>query len=267
MSFQYAELGDTVYMWFAVNDTSGSGNDGATPLCDVRLAGAEASAAPVLSPTPALLSHANYPNGAYEVAIAATTGNGFVAESVYAVFSAITVSSQNPTGFIGAFRLSRKNAGLGALMCETTIATLASQTSFTLTDASADNGAYPVGSTVIVTDATTPTQKAVGFLSSYTGATKTVSLIADPGVFTMAVGDRVEIIAPAGTLKSLMPESYPPDGQPMTAEQALYGMVQGLTEFVRSGAVVTVRKRDAVTAAYTLTWDSPTTPTTSTQSS
>jgi len=88
------------------------------------------------------------------------------------------------------------------LLQSTTIATLASQTNFTLTAGSADDGAYPAGSIVVVTDQTTSTQKAVGSVSSYTGGTKTVVLSADPGVFTMAVGDTVEIIAALGSAGS-----------------------------------------------------------------
>ena len=102
---QYAALGDTVYFWFAANNTSGSGGDGASPAADVRLAGAAADAAPVYSPTPVLLSHVNYPAGAYEIAIAATAGNGFATNNVYAVFSTLTIDSQNPTGFVGSFDL------------------------------------------------------------------------------------------------------------------------------------------------------------------
>lgn len=102
---QYAALNDTVYFWFAANDTSGSGGDGASPAADIRLAGAAADAAPVYSPTPVLLTHANYPAGAYEVAIAATAGNGFAANNTYAVFCTLAIDSQNPTGFIGSFDL------------------------------------------------------------------------------------------------------------------------------------------------------------------
>lgn len=102
---QYAALDDTVYFWFAANDTSGSGGDGATPAADVRLAGAAADAAPVYSPTPALLSHVNYPAGAYEIAIAATTANGFATTNTYAVFCTLAIDTQNPTGFVGSFDL------------------------------------------------------------------------------------------------------------------------------------------------------------------
>lgn len=78
----------------------------------------------------------------------------------------------------------------------TTIATLALQTSFTLTDGSADNDAYN-GCLVIVRNVSTAAQRAVGICSDYTGATKTVTLKADPGIFTMAVTDRVYILPPS----------------------------------------------------------------------
>ena len=100
---QYASIDDTVYFWFASNDTSGSGNDGATPAADVRLAGAAADAAPVYSPTPVLLTAAGYPPGAYEVAITASAANGFAADNTYAVFCTLAVDAQNPTGFVGSF--------------------------------------------------------------------------------------------------------------------------------------------------------------------
>ena len=102
---QYAALDDTVYLWFASNDTSGSGGDGASAAADVRLAGAAAGAAPVYSPTPALLTHANYPAGSYEIAITASAANGFATGNTYAVFCTLAIDSQNPTGFVGSFDL------------------------------------------------------------------------------------------------------------------------------------------------------------------
>ena len=103
---QRATIGDTVYFWFAANDTSGSGGDGATPLFDVREAGAAASAIPLLSGTPALLTHANYPAGLHEIAVAATVGNGFAADDTFAVFCTIAIDSQNPSGFCGSCTLT-----------------------------------------------------------------------------------------------------------------------------------------------------------------
>ena len=101
---QYATLEDTVYFWFAANYLN-SGNDGASPAADVRLVGAAADAIPVLSPTPILLTHASYPAGCYELAVAATAANGFAANNTYAVFCTLAIDSQNPTGFVGCFDL------------------------------------------------------------------------------------------------------------------------------------------------------------------
>ena len=106
MSHQYATLEDTVYFYFGSNDTGGSGGDGATPLFDVREAGAAASAIPLLSGTPTLLTHANYPAGCYEVAVEAKASNGFAADDVFGVFCTLAIDSQNPTGFVGSCKLS-----------------------------------------------------------------------------------------------------------------------------------------------------------------
>lgn len=103
----YATLEDTLYFWFGANDTSGSGNDGASAVYDVRLAGdaGGAGAVPIMSGNATLLSHGNYPAGAYEVAIAATAVNNFAANATYGVFCTLLVDSQNPTGFVGSFSL------------------------------------------------------------------------------------------------------------------------------------------------------------------
>lgn len=76
--------------------------------------------------------------------------------------------------------------------------------------------------------------------------------------------DRSGMILTAG---APMTENYPVDGQSeMTPEQALYAMVQMLSEFQRTGTAVSIKKRDAVTEAFPLTLDSATAPTSSTQS-
>ncbi len=88
------------------------------------------------------------------------------------------------------------------LMVDTTIATLASQTSFTLTSGSADDDAYN-NCTIVIEDVSTATQKAVGVISDYTGGTKTVTLKYDPAIFTMATTDKVYILA-ENALKSTL---------------------------------------------------------------
>ena len=80
-------------------------------------------------------------------------------------------------------------------MESTTIASLATQVSWTLTSGSSDDDAYTDKTYVIITDAADSTQKAIGYVSDYTGVSKTVTLLTDPGVFTMAVGDSVSVVA------------------------------------------------------------------------
>jgi len=113
---QYIAFGDTVYLYFASNDTSGSGDDGASAAFYVRQAGDGAGADPVYNGSATLLSTTGtaieYPSGCYEVAIAATGGNGFGSSATYAVFATLAVDSQNPTGFIGSFRTAPVNANI-----------------------------------------------------------------------------------------------------------------------------------------------------------
>lgn len=77
----------------------------------------------------------------------------------------------------------------------TTIAVLTDQDTFTLTAGSSDDDTYN-GWAAFVRDASTATQVALGVVQDYTGATKTVQLCGDPGVFTMAANDNV-ILMPA----------------------------------------------------------------------
>ncbi len=85
------------------------------------------------------------------------------------------------------------------LLVDTTIATLASQTSFTLTAGSADNDAYN-NCTIVVEDVSTATQKAIGMVLAYVGATKTVTL-KEALAFTIATTDKIYILA-ENSLKS-----------------------------------------------------------------
>jgi len=80
------------------------------------------------------------------------------------------------------------------LLQTTTINALATQVSFTLVAGSVDDNAYN-GAIIVITDAVSGVQKAVGRISDYTGATKTITLLEDPGIFVMAAGDTVDIIA------------------------------------------------------------------------
>ncbi len=81
----------------------------------------------------------------------------------------------------------------GQVLVTTTIATLASQISFTLTAGSVDDDAYNE-CIIIIEDATTAAQKAVAAVENYAGGTKTITLRDDPGIFAMAASDKVSIV-------------------------------------------------------------------------
>lgn len=118
-----------------------------------------------------------------------TTADFWASGSRYfVVVDAVTVDSQTMSFVVGHFRIGHNEAVL-----DTTIATLASQTSFTLTAGSADNNAY-IGCVVVIYDAASAVQLCMGVISAYTGATKTVTLAADPGIFTIAAKDNISIL-------------------------------------------------------------------------
>lgn len=87
-------------------------------------------------------------------------------------------------------------SGSPIVMQTTTIASLTSQLVWTLTAGSTDDKAYN-GCLAVIADASTSAQKAVAPILEYTGATKTVRLAYDPGVFTVANGDSIAIVAAA----------------------------------------------------------------------
>lgn len=136
----------------------------------------------------------------FHVVVSAITVDAQTVNFVAAAFrimaaeDAAGVPDVNVTHWLGAAASALNTAEDLGLLVETTIATLASQTSFTLTAGSSDDDAYN-NRIIVIQDASTAEQKAVGTVSDYTGSTKTVTLAADPGIFTMATTDIVRIFA------------------------------------------------------------------------
>lgn len=127
------------------------------------------------------------------------------------------------------------------LMISTTIATLASQTSFTLTAGSADNDAYN-RQLVVVTDAATSTQKARGIVSDYVGSTKTVTLTSALA-FTIAAGDSISIIAIGSDVSSTQVLSAVSSA---IASAGITTTVTGMPTFLRVGDARTVANGGAI---------------------
>lgn len=124
-------------------------------------------------------------------------GDSFTLEETAIVTGTTTSSATYNSSFtvrvIAAERGTDFNS-LPEVLVNTTIATLASQTSFTLTAGSADDDTY-VGKSIIITNSASSVQKAVGTISAYVGSTKQITLSEDPLIYTMAVGDFICINA------------------------------------------------------------------------
>jgi len=114
-----------------------------------------------------------------------------VGSNYYVTIASITVDAATVNFVAATFTI-----GYPGAIQETNIATLASQTSFTLDEGSADDDAYN-GCPVYVHDIASDIQVAFGYVSDYTGSTKTVTLAADPGIFTMAAGDNISFFPPS----------------------------------------------------------------------
>jgi hypothetical protein len=117
-----------------------------------------------------------------------TTADFWAAGSRYiVVVSTITVDSQTMSFIAATFRIGKSGAIL-----DTTIATLASQTSFTLTSGPAEDDALN-GHWAIIHDAASAVQFAPVMILDYTGSTKTVTLAAG-ATFTVAAKDNISIM-------------------------------------------------------------------------
>ena len=135
------------------------------------------------------------------------------------------------------------------LMVDTTIATLASQTSFTLTAGSADDDAYN-NATIVIEDASTATQKAIGLISNYVGSTKMVTLKYDPGIFTMAATDKVYILA-ENALKATLANRQ----LNVAADGDIAGNVDGAVGSIAADVGITQAAADKVRASVCVTGD------------
>lgn len=123
-----------------------------------------------------------------------TTTGFFTAGSEYIVVVAdVTIDAQTVR-----FPIARFTIDMPGSLLATSIATLASQTSFTLTAGSANDSTY-VGCVAYVQAIASAIQCAVGYISAYTGATKTVTLAQDPAIYTMAAGDNIILFPPSNT--------------------------------------------------------------------
>lgn len=120
-----------------------------------------------------------------------TTAGFYAAGSQYrVVVSAIDIDTQTVRFTAAIFTIGYPQAILN-----TTIATLASQTSFTLTAGPAEDDALN-GMEVLIHDVASAVQLGRAVIADYTGSTKTVTLAAGT-TFTVAASDNIAIMGPS----------------------------------------------------------------------
>lgn len=125
-----------------------------------------------------------------------TTAGFFTAGSEYLVaIDAVTVDGVTTGGWIARFTI-----GYEGSLFDTTIASLSSQTSFTLTDGPAEDDALN-NLVVFIHDIASAVQFGRAVIADYTGSTKTVTLQAGT-TFTAAAGDNISIM-PQGSLNAV----------------------------------------------------------------
>ena len=122
-----------------------------------------------------------------------TTADFYTSGSQFkVVVSTVTINAQTVSFVAATFSL-----GYEGSLLDTTIATLTGQDDFTLSAGSASNDAYN-RCIAVVHDIASGVEVAIGVIDDYIGASKTISLHADPGIFTMAAGDHISIFPPTG---------------------------------------------------------------------
>ena len=128
----------------------------------------------------------------FSIDLSSNADAGFYAAGAdyFVVVSAITVDSQTVSFVAARFTIGYEDA-----IINTTIATLASQTSFTLTSGPAEDDALN-GCRVVIHDVASAVQLGTAVIQDYTGSTKTVTLVAGTS-FTAAATDNISIFPPA----------------------------------------------------------------------
>lgn len=172
-----------------------------------------------------------------------STADFYQAGSQYwIVISTITVDSQTMSFIAATFRIGYHDA-----LLDTFIATLSSQTSFTLNSGPAEDDALN-GMEVIIHDASSAVQLSRAIILDYTGASKTVTLAAAP-TFTIAAKDNISIMAPSPLQPATMGRSLVVDSAGLADANAVKVGPTGAGVAQTAGDLYTAVSNIAVTGA------------------
>lgn len=194
---KFGTVGETLELPCSYNNPTTGALTNATSLGSaIRLCGAAQSAAAVATPTPLLLTHADFGAGQGYIPVDTT---GFDPGD-YSVRCWGTIGGVVLGGVTEDFKLVAANASTKEYDLSATIDVVNSQTSFKLPSGvgSPNSNAYPPGSKVIFRKADDGNDVCFGTLLSYTvsGNVGTVVIEEDPGVFPdpfIESGDKLEI--------------------------------------------------------------------------
>lgn len=203
-------------------------------------------------------------------ATAVTVANGGINSSTYGLWSYTPTAAETNAANV-AFTFTAPAVGAisvtqtfeptsGPILLQTTIATLSSQTSFTLTAGSATVTTPPAdddalnGCLIVVYDASNTGEIAYGVILDYTGSTRTVTLLTDPAGYTIAAGDYVTIIAdPVHNLLNVDTFAEP-TGVP-AATTTLAGKIGRIYQTSRNKLTVTATKKTFFDDADAAMWE------------
>src|SRR3990167_2214871 len=178
-----------------------------------------------------------------DLASDATAGFWAAGSQYWVVVSAITVDAATISFVAATFRIGYPDAILN-----TTIATLASQTSFTLTAGPADDDALN-GCVVCIHDVASAVQLGFAVISDYTGSTKTLTLTAGVS-FTAVATDNISMFPPSnaawgGAVAYTATRGLAGTALPAAAADAAGGLIisdaGGLDADARIDAAITTR--------------------------
>lgn len=175
-----------------------------------------------------------------------STAAFYAAGSEYLVnISSVTVDSSTVGMWVARFRIGYTEAVL-----DTTIASLSSQTSFTLTAGPAEDDALN-GHRVVIHDVASAVQHGFATVLDYTGSTKTVTLAAGTS-FTAAATDNISVLAPPMPVQTVTTV----DGVAVSSLlRAMIAMLAGKVTVTDNGTTRTLsfKQQDGSTEAFAVT--------------
>lgn len=192
--------------------------------------------------------------GLNDVTVVATSGNGYTASDVTFVLTAGTLGGTAVyPATVGEFTFERESALRPTVAGRTIDITATGEAGIDWANVGSPTTTLNLSGTTVATLTNAP--------SDSSGVTTLLSRLTSGRASNL---DNLDL-AISAVLTTAMTESYNADGVAPTPAQALFVIMQRLTEMSISGTSLTVKKLDGSTTAYVLTLDDSVSPTSSTR--